>query len=240
MSTETSRQSATPPHRARPRKAYKGMAMEGVIATWYARNTKGDVRHFRQCADTVVASLPPAARVLEVAPGPGYLAIEIAKRGGSRVTGLDISETFVRIAEDNARAEGVDVDFRHGNASAMPFADDSFDFIVCRAAFKNFTDPLGALDEMFRVLAPGGCASILDLRKEASMDEIEAEVAGMHLSPVNAWLTKFIFRTTLLKNAYAQDALEHLVAQSRFGRGEVHRDGIGFDLRLVKPAPLDR
>jgi ubiquinone/menaquinone biosynthesis C-methylase UbiE len=97
-----------------------------------------------------------------VAPGPGYLAIEIAKRGDSRVTGLDISETFVRIAQTNARAENVDVDFQHGNASAIPFSDASFDFIVCRAAFKNFTDPVGALDEMFRVLAPGG--SRLDLR----------------------------------------------------------------------------
>jgi hypothetical protein len=68
------------------------------------------------------------------------------------------------------------------------------------------------------------------------MEEIEAEVAGMHLSAVNAWLTKLVFRTTLLKNAYAKDALERLVAQSRFGRGEVHQDGIGFDLRLEKPA----
>jgi len=222
-------------HRKSPKKAYKGMAMEGAIANWYARNTKGDVRGFRQCADAVVASLPPNARVLEVAPGPGYLAIEIAKRGDSSVAGLDISETFVRIAQGNARAEGLEIDFRHGNASAMPFADASFDVIVCRAAFKNFSDPLGALDEMFRVLAPGGRASIFDLRKDASMEEIGAEVAGMRLSPVNAWFTRLVFRTTLLKNAYAKDALERMVAESRFGSGEVRRDGIGFELRLEKP-----
>jgi ubiquinone/menaquinone biosynthesis C-methylase UbiE len=222
-----------------PKKAYKGMAMEGAIATWYARNTKGDIRGFRQCADAVAANLPPRARVLEVAPGPGYLAIELAKRGGSVVTGLDISETFVRIAQDNARAEGVEVDFRHGNASAMPFPDGSFDFIVCRAAFKNFSDPVGALDEMHRVLAPGGRASIFDLRKDASLEEIAAEVAGMHLTAVNAWLTKLVFRTTLLKNAYAKDALERMVAASRFGQGEVRRDGIGFELRLAKADAQD-
>src|SRR6188768_3456242 len=101
MNTETS----SDHQRISPKKPYKGMAMEGVIATWYARNTKGDVRNFRECADAIVGRLPPSARVLEVAPGPGYLAIEIAKRGGSRVTGLDISETFVRIARDNARSE---------------------------------------------------------------------------------------------------------------------------------------
>jgi ubiquinone/menaquinone biosynthesis C-methylase UbiE len=216
-------------------KPYKGLAMEGMIASWYARNTKGDMRGYRACADAVAASLGAGARVLEVASGPGYLAIEIAKRGSYRVSGLDISESFVKIAREEARAESLDIDFLHGNASDMPFPDASFDFIVCRAAFKNFRYPLGALDEFYRVLVPGGQASIFDLRKEASREEIDAEVEGMRLSPVNAFLTRFIFRTTLRKSAYAEDALRNLVEQSRFGRGEVRRDGIGFELRLVKP-----
>jgi ubiquinone/menaquinone biosynthesis C-methylase UbiE len=215
-------------------KPYKGMAMEGVIANWYAKNTKGDMRGYRTCADAVTAAVRPGSRVLEVAPGPGYLAIEIAKRGDFRVSGLDISETFVRIACGLAREEGLDIDFRQGNASAMPYPDGSFHFVVCRAAFKNFSDPLGALDEIHRVLAPGGQASIYDLRKEASREEIDAEVEGMHLSRVNAFLTRFIFRSTLLKNAYAKDALEQLVAESRFRQGQIWRDGIGFELRLAK------
>src|SRR5690242_16599687 len=110
-----SSEAATAHQRRSPKKPYKGMAMEGVIATWYARNTKADVRGTRQGADGIVGRLPPGARVLEVAPGPGYLAIEIAKRGGSHVSGLDISESFVRIARENAQAESVAVDFQHGN-----------------------------------------------------------------------------------------------------------------------------
>jgi ubiquinone/menaquinone biosynthesis C-methylase UbiE len=216
-------------------KPYRGLAMEGMIASWYARNTKGDMRGYRTCADAVAADLGAGARVLEVAPGPGYLAIEIAKRGSYRVSGLDISESFVKIAREEARAEGLDIDFLHGNASDMPYPDASFDFIVCRAAFKNFMYPLGALDEFYRVLVPGGRASIFDLRKEASREEIDAEVEGMRLSLVNAFLTRFIFRTTLLKTAYTEDALRNLVEQSRFGGGEVRKDGIGFELRLVKP-----
>jgi ubiquinone/menaquinone biosynthesis C-methylase UbiE len=218
-------------------KPYKGMAMEGPIASWYARNTKGDMRGYRVCAEAVTRGLLPGARILEVAPGPGYLAFEIARRGDFRVYGLDISASFVKIATDLARDEGLDVAFRQGNASDMPYPDGSFDVIVCRAAFKNFSDPLGALDEMHRVLAPGGRASIFDLRKEATREEIDVEVDGMRLSRVNAFLTRFIFRTTLLKNAYAKDALERLVAESRFGQGEVHQDGIGFELRLTKPRP---
>ena len=92
---------------------------------------------------------------LEVAPGPGYLAVEMARTGRVLVTGLDVSRTFVQIAEQNAREAGVSVDFRQGDAAAMPFADDSFDLVVCQAAFKNFTLPQTAIAEMHRVLRPG-------------------------------------------------------------------------------------
>src|SRR5262249_52801637 len=112
---------------ATTQKAYKGPAMEGAIARWYARITKGDLRGYRECAETVAERVRPGARILEVAPGPGYLAMEIKKRGDFEVTGLDISESFVRIAQDNARIEGLAIDFRHGNASEMPFPAASFD-----------------------------------------------------------------------------------------------------------------
>jgi len=209
--------------------------MEGPIATWYAKNTGRDLTRFRRMAATIAALAPAGSRILEVAPGPGYGAIELARAGSYRVTGLDVSESFVRIARENARAAGVDVDFRHGNASAMPFPEASFDVIVCTAAFKNFTDPVGALNECERVLAPGGCALIYDLRKDASLEEIAAEVRGMGLSPLNAWMTNWTFRTVLLRRAYTRDVLEAMVTRSRFGRGEIRLDGIAFELRLSKP-----
>jgi ubiquinone/menaquinone biosynthesis C-methylase UbiE len=215
-------------------KPYKGLAMEGVIASWYANNTKGDVRGYRTCAESVVSRLTPGSSVLEVAPGPGYLAIEIAKRGNFRVVGLDISRSFVRIASENARRAGLDIEFRHGDAAHMPFPDESFDFVVCRAAFKNFSDPVGALDEIHRVLKPGGKASIYDLRKDASLADIDEEVRGMGLSWLNRLLTKEAFRFMLLRTAYTTAALERMVAASHFGKGEILRDGIGFDLRIAK------
>jgi ubiquinone/menaquinone biosynthesis C-methylase UbiE len=215
-------------------KPYKGLPMEGIIATWYARNTANDVRGTRKSASSVVDRLKPGARVLEVAPGPGYLAIEIAKMGDYRVSGLDISHSFVRIAAENARKAGVSVDFRHGDAAHMPFPDESFDFVVCRAAFKNFSDPVGALNEIHRVLMHGGRASIIDLRKDASLADIDDEVAGMHMSALNAKLTKWTFRNMLLKRAYTREAIDAMVSQSRFAKGEISQDGIGFELRLAK------
>ena len=93
----------------------------------------------------------------------------------------------------------------------MPFPDAAFDFVVCTAAFKNFSDPLGALNEIHRVLAPGGEASIYDLRKDASQDEIARGVRSMQLSPINALLTRLIFRFGLLRSAYSREALEQLL-----------------------------
>jgi ubiquinone/menaquinone biosynthesis C-methylase UbiE len=216
-------------------KAYKGLAMEGVIATWYSRNTGKDQTRFKDTARLVAQRLRPGAHVLEVAPGPGYLAIELAKRG-YQVAALDISESFVRIATQNAAQAGVSIDVRHGNAAEMPFADDSFDFVVCMAAFKNFSDPVGALDEIHRVLKPGGEASIVDLRKEAAREDIDAEVRNMRLSAVNALMTRWTFRHLLLKRAYTRHQMERMATDSRFGHGGITATGIGFELRLRKPA----
>jgi ubiquinone/menaquinone biosynthesis C-methylase UbiE len=217
-------------------KGYKGLPMEGPIATWYAHITEGDARGYQDCARSVAARLKPGAAALEVAPGPGYLAIELAKMGDFRVSGLDISHSFVRIASENARKAGVATDFRQGNASRMPFGDGSFDAIVCRAAFKNFTDPVGALREMHRVLRPGGVASVFDLRKDAPRDAVEAHVDGMGLSRINTAMTKMTFRFMLLRSAYTGAAMEQMAAQTPFRRWELLDDGIGFELRLWREA----
>src|SRR5512142_300305 len=200
-------------------KAYKGLPMEGVIARWYARSTARDRGRMARAAAVLAPRLTPGARVLEVAPGPGYLAIELA-RAGHRVTGLDISRSFVAIATENAARAGVQAVFERGNASAMPFDAGAFDLVVCMAAFKNFADPLGALDEFHRVLRPGGTAAVLDLRKEASLAAIAREVEGMGLSAWNAAVTRFVFRHTLLRSAYRRQEMEALAARSRFGGGE--------------------
>ena len=121
-----------------------------------------------------------------------------------------------------------------GDGSALPFADASFDAVVCVAAFKNFTDPLGALNEMHRVLRPGAEASIFDLRKDASLQDIEAGVRDMHLSAWNAFLTRWAFRLMLLKRAYSREQLERMAALSRFGRAVISEDGIGLEITLKK------
>ena len=71
------------------------------------------------------------------------------------MTGLDISRTFVEIARGNAARANVVVPFERGNASRMPFGGARFDYVVCRAAFKNFAGPVAALQKIHRVLKAG-------------------------------------------------------------------------------------
>ena len=215
-------------------KGYIGMGMEGPIATWYANSTRSQMPDFQRLARRISETAPRGGRALEVAPGPGYLAIELARLGRQSVVGLDISASFVRIARQKAAEAGVRVDFQQGNASQMPFGDNSFDFIVCRAAFKNFADPVGALNEMHRVLKAGGQALINDLRNDASEADVNQHVDSMGLSTVNSLLTKGAFKFMLLKRAYTVDAFGALVAQSRFGAANIQREGIGMDIWLEK------
>jgi ubiquinone/menaquinone biosynthesis C-methylase UbiE len=172
--------------------------------------------------------------VLEVAPGPGYFAIELAKLGSYPITGLDVSRTMVDIAKENARKAGVAVDFQLGNASAMPFADERFDFIYCSAAFKNFSEPVTVLDEMHRVLKPDGEAVIADLRKDASLEEIDRFVKESGRGRVDAWLTKMTFRHLLLKRAYTRSDFAQMAGKSRFGGCIVHPVSLGFEVRFTK------
>lgn len=215
-------------------KPYKGMGMEGAVARWYAGLTKKSLDDFRALARRVAQQIPPQAKVLEVAPGPGYFAIELAKLGNFEITGLDISKTFVEIAQGNAAKAGVRVDFLQGNASAMPVPDDSFDFLLCRAAFKNFTEPDRALDEMYRVLKPGGTALIIDLRRDASMQSISDTVKQMNVGLLNAIITTYTFRFMLLKRAYTKREFETMISRTKFGDAEIREDLIGLEVQLNK------
>lgn len=230
MTTQRLTPQAPAPQATKP---YKGLAMEGMIATWYAKNTKQG-REFETLASQLRTRIPAGSHILEVAPGPGYLAIELAKDGAYAVTGLDISKSFVEIAQANAQQAGVSVDFQQGNASAMPFADATFDFVVCCAAFKNFTEPVAAIEEMARVLQPGGQALINDLRKDASLAEIDAHIAGMGMNWLNRLFTQFTFRQILLKNAYTPADICAFVAQTSFGHCTIDHDGIGMAIWFKK------
>ena len=214
---------------------FKGPEMEGPVARWYARVRGSDSQLdlYRRQARQLTEGLAEGARVLEVAPGPGYLAIEMARLGTLEVTGLDISRTFVQIATANAREAGVRVDFRQGDVAAMPFPPGTFDLIVCQAAFKNFTLPHTALAEMHRVLRAGGAAVIQDMSHDATHEDIAREVQGMRLG-LFASLTTRATLEMLRRRAYSPGRFASLAATSPFRTATIATEGIGLEVRLEK------
>jgi ubiquinone/menaquinone biosynthesis C-methylase UbiE len=208
--------------------------MEGAVARWYARQrgSPSQLEAYRVQAAQLTTGLPSGANVLEVAPGPGYLAIELA-RLGFHVTALDISRSFVEIARRNARQAAVGVDFRQGDAASLPFDAESFDLVVCQAAFKNFTRPVSALDEMHRVLRRGGTAVIQDLRRDASGADIDREVEGMGLGRLSGRMTRSALRM-LRRRAYTPTQFERLAAQSAFRTCDIRTQGVGMEIRLQR------
>jgi ubiquinone/menaquinone biosynthesis C-methylase UbiE len=215
------------------KKGDKGLVMEGGMARWYARTTAKSMRAFEADARRIAARLTPGAAVLEVAPGPGYLAVALARRGFA-VTGLDISRSFVAMAKELAADAGADVDFRHGDVQAAPFDEGRFDSVVCRAAFKNFADPVQAVREMHRVLKPGGGAVIIDLRKDVTNAEIDAAVEEMRLKPLDQFMTGIVFKTTLRNRAYTPEDFLRLAASTPFGKADIKTDGIGLEVWMRK------
>lgn len=100
----------------------------------------------------------PGARVLDVATGTAAVAIEIARRTGSRVVGLDQSEPMLREGVRRVKRAGVPerIRFVLGSGERLPFADEAFDGLTF-AYLLRYVDDVGAtLTELARVVRPGG------------------------------------------------------------------------------------
>ena len=213
----------------------RDLAIEGLTARWYNKNSrKHRLGEMKEYANLVELDLQPGAVVLEVAPGPGYLAIELAKHGKYKVIGIDISKTFVGIAKANARAAGVAVDFREGSASDLQIPDGSVDSIVCTAAFKNFREPEAALSEMYRVLKPRGTVLIVDMNRNATNAQIETLTSKMKARGLEALFLKMTFRHFLRKGAYTREEFEAMFAKMNWRFTVIEEDGIGFRIWLGK------
>jgi SAM-dependent methyltransferase len=105
-------------------------------------------------------ALQRADRVLDVACGPGNFTREFARAAPEGlVVGLDASKPMLDRAMREANPPNVA--YVRGDAHALPFRDDSFDAVCCFAALYFISDPLVAIDEIVRVLAPGGRVAMM-------------------------------------------------------------------------------
>ena len=105
----------------------------------------------------------PDARVLEVATGPGYVALGFAAVC-REVVGVDLTDAPLEIAERNRRERGLtNVTFERGDARRLAYADETLDVVLCRLAFHHFDNPAAVLGEMARVCRRGGKVAVEDI-----------------------------------------------------------------------------
>jgi demethylmenaquinone methyltransferase/2-methoxy-6-polyprenyl-1,4-benzoquinol methylase len=101
----------------------------------------------------------PGDTVLDVATGTGTVAIELVRRRGCRVVGLDQSAEMLAVARERVPPG---VELVHGDADHLPFADESFDGLTFTYLFRYVDDPAATLAELTRVVKPGGTIAGLE------------------------------------------------------------------------------
>lgn len=128
-------------------------------------------------------------RVLEVAVGTGRNFPFYPS--GARVTGVELSPAMLAIARQRAADLGLEVDLRRADAQDLPFADASFDTVVCTLSLCAIPDHAKAIAEMARVLRPGGNLVLLDhigsrwwpvWAVQRLLEQITARAAGEYMT----------------------------------------------------------
>ena len=104
-------------------------------------------------------------RILDVATGTGDMVIEVAKRNLSvQIFGIDFSQRMLDLGRIKIARNGYNqaVSLQIGSGECLPFADESFDGVICAFGIRNFADVQLGLREFFRVLKPGGRVVVLE------------------------------------------------------------------------------
>ncbi|MCK6554701.1 class I SAM-dependent methyltransferase [Candidatus Binatia bacterium] len=220
--------------------AYLPEGIPGLIAVWYSL-VPGNLGRpaQRRLAGATHEALPPGAGVVvDLGCGPGWLAIELARmRPALRVVAIDLSPTMVRIARHHARRQN-NVDVRCESGAAMSLDDGAADMLVSAESMHHWREPVRVLDEIHRVLRPGGRAWIFDGRNDFSPDDVrgftlfgDRRPPGFVLGIMRGILGIHGFSNTQWET-YVPDA----VRQSRFGEANIAPFGIYRRVELAKPA----
>jgi ubiquinone/menaquinone biosynthesis C-methylase UbiE len=181
------------------------------------------------------AALHEGEHALDVACGTGVVTRLAAAQLGSRghMVGLDLNPGMLARARASAPAGGPPVEWREGDAGAMPFEAATFDAVLCQLGLQYFPDRQQAAREMYRVLKPGGRLVVLVWRALAHSPGFAALAAALerHVGPAAGAVMRapFVFGD-------ASDELRGLLVQAGFRTVRV-----GADVRMVRfasPAAL--
>lgn len=124
-------------------------------------------------------------RVLDCATGTGDLAIEFKKAVGKEgyVLGTDFCAPMIEPAPAKAAKKGLEIDFEVADAMDLPYEDDSFDIASISFGIRNVDDPVIALQEMARVVKPGGRVVVLEFGQPKGLLKFPYEMYSQHIMP---------------------------------------------------------
>lgn len=186
-----------------------------LAAFLYDTMMRGDGKdHYQSIAHDIVAHLE-LGKLLDVGTGPGRLLEEIAKEGhGFELHGLDISEAMVKRAR---RRLGPTAEVVCAPSTAMPYANGAFDTVVCSGSLYQWDTPVLGLNEIYRVLKPGGIALLYESYRD--FDEAELRDAIDKKLKDSGWIRRQIEKWLLLKQhgmTYTRAEFKEIVGKSRF------------------------
>ncbi|MDY6892418.1 MAG: class I SAM-dependent methyltransferase [Chloroflexota bacterium] len=163
------------------------MAVEripGPLASLYEKGARMVIdSYYSEVADEIVAHLQ-SGTILDLGTGPGYLPIEIVKRAPAiRIDGIDLTLKLIKMARENSeRAQVADrLHFEVGNAANLRFDDNSYDMVISTGMLHSLKDPVGVINECYRVLKPGGEAWIFDPARVSSAIDVRKWIASLTL-----------------------------------------------------------
>jgi len=136
---------------------------------------KRRMKEYKQFVDFIVnkLKLKSNSRVLEIGPGPGWIAILLAQRDPTfEIIGLEISKDMIRVANKNKKETQVDenIKYIHGTAENMSiFEENSFDAVISHDSLHHWDHPLKIFNEIARVLKDNGILCIGDGRRDIGL-----------------------------------------------------------------------
>jgi ubiquinone/menaquinone biosynthesis C-methylase UbiE len=160
--------------------------VSGSAAVQYEKHQVGEL--FAAWADDLLkrAVLQPGERVLDVACGTGVVVRGAVKQVGESgsAAGIDLNAGMLAEAANHV-PDGFQIDWRQADAVELPFADESFDVVLCQQSLQFFPEKSAAVAEMHRVLTPGGRVGVSVWQSLARnpFPKAQAEVLGRHLGP---------------------------------------------------------
>jgi len=130
--------------------------------------------------------------MLDIGTGPGHIPLVVCERiEGSSITGIDLAERMLAIAEDHRAASphAGRITYRLADAKGLDFPDAAFDTVYSNTILHHIPDPLPFLAEARRVLKPGGVLLIRDLRRPDSLERL-SELVSLHAAGATPYQQK--------------------------------------------------